>query len=173
MAAIWFEEFVPLIPPGIKEPHDLIRVWITPRQVCALTQIAMVTGEREVFDVVRAAVLARVDVLDVKRMGIFVFLPQAAILNDSRRDAVLVREGPATLRSGVTFQIQTRFRFEDRDESSGVDVRFIFSLLHRGECSFIALVGKDGNARRRNRIGLHFRQSSCAGRIERTANRLQ
>ena len=72
--------FVPLVPPGIKEPHDLICVWITPRQVCALTRIAMVTGEREVFDIVRAAVLARVDVLDVKRMGTFMFLPQAAIL---------------------------------------------------------------------------------------------
>ena len=40
----------------------------------------MVVGEREVFEVITAAVFAGVGVLNVKGMGTFVILPQAAIL---------------------------------------------------------------------------------------------
>ena len=80
MTAVELEVFAPLVTSGIEEPHDLVRVWITPCQIRALAQIAMVTGEREVFEVIRAAVFAGINVLNVKRMGILVFLPQAAIL---------------------------------------------------------------------------------------------
>jgi hypothetical protein len=72
--------FSPSVAARVKEPDDFVRIGIAARQVRSFAQIALVTGEREVFEIVRAAVLARIDVFDMERMRVVVFLSEAAIL---------------------------------------------------------------------------------------------
>ena len=58
--------FVPIIKSRVKQARQLSGLWIQPGKIRAFVQIAVMTGEREVFQDVLAAVLARGDVLDVK-----------------------------------------------------------------------------------------------------------
>lgn len=51
----------------MKKAADFSTIGIDTREVRAFAQIAMRAGEREVFQITRTAVLARDDVLDVKR----------------------------------------------------------------------------------------------------------
>jgi hypothetical protein len=75
-----FEMSTPTVAPRVKQPDNFVRVGIATGEVRALVQVALVAGERKVFKGIRATVLARIDVLDVKRVRVVVFLPETAIL---------------------------------------------------------------------------------------------
>jgi hypothetical protein len=61
------EVFVPRVYPRMKESNDLSRVWICSSDVRAFVPIAVKAGEREILKNRLTAVLARNNVIDVKR----------------------------------------------------------------------------------------------------------
>ena len=71
---------VPAIVSGMKESGQLPRLWIEPRQIARLFEIAVRTRESEIVEVVVSAVLSRNDVLDLQRDERRLFLPPPAIL---------------------------------------------------------------------------------------------
>ncbi len=71
--------FLPIIEPGMKKSGELFCFWIKARKVCSLVTIAVVTGEREIFQGIFTAVLAWDDVFDVKSQR-FKILMQPTIL---------------------------------------------------------------------------------------------
>jgi len=73
------EMFVPIIQSRMKQARQCPGLRIKPGKIRAFVQIAVVTGEREVFRRVFSSMLARSDVFDVERQQLL-FLPQPAIL---------------------------------------------------------------------------------------------
>lgn len=71
--------FVPIILPWMKQPFGLFRDWIDARKIRPFQQIAKLAREREVFQVVPAAMLCRNDVLDMERAVRLVLLFESAI----------------------------------------------------------------------------------------------
>ena len=63
----------------MKQPRQFFGFRIQPGEVRAFVQIAVMTGEREIFRRICSAVLSRRDVFDVKKKRLK-FLPQPAIL---------------------------------------------------------------------------------------------
>ncbi len=74
-----FELFAPTVEARVKEPDDFVRVWIAAGQVWSLVEVALVAGERQIIERIHAAMFARIDVLDMERMGVVMFLPKPAI----------------------------------------------------------------------------------------------
>jgi hypothetical protein len=72
--------FIPTVFARIKETDDFIRIRVAASKVGAFVKIALLTSQRQILNLIRPAVLARDDVLDVKEMEAVVFLAQAAIL---------------------------------------------------------------------------------------------
>ena len=70
----------PAIAARMKQGRNMTRIRINPGEVCAFVQVALKTGQRKIFKVVRSSMLAGDDVLDVKGMKTVVFLAEAAIL---------------------------------------------------------------------------------------------
>jgi hypothetical protein len=60
-----FKVVIPVVLAGVKQPHQRSAFLVNPTQVGTFVQIAVVTGECEIFTVVPAAVPASYDVLDV------------------------------------------------------------------------------------------------------------
>ena len=73
------EMFIPIIQSRMKQARQCPGLRIKPGKIRAFVQIAVVTGEREVFRRVFSSMLARSDVFDVERQQLL-FLPQPAIL---------------------------------------------------------------------------------------------
>ena len=73
------EMFAPIIQSRMKQARQCLGLRIKSGKIRAFVQIAVVTGEREVFRRVFSSVLARSDVFDVERQRLL-FLPQPAIL---------------------------------------------------------------------------------------------
>jgi hypothetical protein len=68
----------PVVAPGMKEGHYLTTQRVYACQVRALAEIAAVTGEGEVVNVIRSTMLLRKDMLDVvSQLGML--LPEQAI----------------------------------------------------------------------------------------------
>src|ERR1039457_6313943 len=71
--------FIPIIQARMKQARQLFGLWVQAGKVCALVQIAVMTGEREIIRRIFAAVLPRNDVFDVKAQQLEI-LTQSAIL---------------------------------------------------------------------------------------------
>ena len=69
----------PIVKARVKQARQFFVFWIQPGEVRAFVQIAVMTGEREIFRRIFSAVLSRRDVFDVKKKRLK-FLPQPAIL---------------------------------------------------------------------------------------------
>ena len=63
----------------MKKPHNFVRVWIHTGEIRSLVQIALVTRPRQVRKVIRATMLPRHNMLDVKGVIGFVSLAQPTI----------------------------------------------------------------------------------------------
>lgn len=72
------EMLFPIVKPGMKQARQFSSFWIKTGKICAFGQIAMVTGEREIFHCILSAMLARRDVFDMERQR-FLLLQQPAI----------------------------------------------------------------------------------------------
>jgi hypothetical protein len=59
------EMFCPSIPAGVKQARHLSGLGIDTREIRAFMQITAVAGKSQIFGIIRAAVLASNDVLDV------------------------------------------------------------------------------------------------------------
>ena len=62
----------------MKQARQFFSFRIKPRKICAFVEIAMVTGECQIFRRIFSAMLARSDVFGVKRQR-FLHLPQPAV----------------------------------------------------------------------------------------------
>ena len=71
--------FTPIVKARMKKPRELFGFRVKAGKVWAFVEIAVVTGEREVFRRVFAAVLTRNDVFDVKPQRLEILM-QSAIL---------------------------------------------------------------------------------------------
>jgi len=72
----------------MKKSHHCVRVRINSGEIGSLVRIALMASPCQVFPIIRAAMLAGEDVLDVERMKAVVFLVQPA----SR--STVVRQSP-------------------------------------------------------------------------------
>ena len=77
-----------IVPPvfaRVEQTNDFVRIRITAHEVCSFVEVALVAGQREVFQVIGPAMLARDGVFHVKTMKPVVFLTQATVLTTIRR----------------------------------------------------------------------------------------
>jgi hypothetical protein len=89
------EVLAPLVAPGMKEGHHLTTHRIDTCQIRAFAEIAAVTSEGEVVNIIRSTMLLRYDMLDVVRQ-LAILLTEQAILT------AVVRSTPDKVpRSGI------------------------------------------------------------------------
>jgi hypothetical protein len=79
------EMIVPVTASRMKQGHQSIAIRITAGQVGSFEQIAMVSGERKIREVIRAAMLFGDDVFHMIGMKRFPGLPHAAVFAVSSR----------------------------------------------------------------------------------------
>ncbi len=58
--------FSPFVPPGMEKPHDPVCARLDASKVGPLHQVAVGTGQRQVFSAISATMLPRDDVLDME-----------------------------------------------------------------------------------------------------------
>jgi len=157
----------------VKQNFDLARHRVDPTQVWAFVQVAAMASEREVFDIIAAAVLTSNYVLDMMR-HCAVLLAKVAVLatisgpvTDKQPDSAIhllisdVREMPLG------------FEPEDCDKVRGVDQGFVFGSLVRREVALVCAFTKHFDPRQHLWIGPKRHQTPSRFRIETEAQRLQ
>jgi len=63
------------IVAGVKKRLDVTALWVDPRQVCSLMQVAAIAGKRQVYGVSTTAMFFGPDMVDMKPEDGEVFLP--------------------------------------------------------------------------------------------------
>ncbi len=105
-------------------------------------KIAVVTGERQIREIVLAQMLFRDDVLHVKGRESPLLGKEAVLAGTSRALANKRRGSPCPSRFPLAVQQTFRPGLEERDERDGSDVRFVFFPFILRETPMIGEVGE-------------------------------
>jgi len=159
----------PAILPRVKKPGDFCRLRVDSGRVRALSEIAAVACERQIFRIAGSAVLLRDDVLDmVPQLALLLTQPAVfATLVCATADKVPRCRVHLLLNNGV--EMLTSLELQDRDEVRRVDERLVFRALTVRQATLISALGEFVDALLHGRVNLEIDHAARGLGIETAA----